>query len=279
MEDERLRLRPAEATVRADQLLERGHFAEHRVVLAEQQQVGGVDHGVLALEAHDRVRAEQGRRVLALDPVLVEEARPIRAEDHGPELLRADSSSPDARVGRDRGDESRVELLELLDRESVVVPGEPHQPEIARADDRDRRRIGDGGGSSSTSSRLTVPSASVLLASAARATVGPTPLARGDLRQERVHEGRPLGLGLGLDDRRAAAHQLADVLAEADAVSLEECLAEALAVIGQDDELVRPGRLIGRLDAASRWRGRRRRAPRAIRRAPGRSGGRARRSR
>ena len=73
-------------------------------------------------------------------------------------------------------------------------------------------------------------------------------LARGDLRQERVHEGRTLGLGLGLDDRRAAAHQLADVLAEALAVALEERRAEALAVVRQDDELVRPRRLLGRLD-------------------------------
>ena len=73
-------------------------------------------------------------------------------------------------------------------------------------------------------------------------------LALGDLRQERVDEDRALGLGLGLDQRRAPAHQAADELAEADAVALQERLAEALAVVGQDDELVRPGRLVGRLD-------------------------------
>ena len=45
-------------------------------------------------------------------------------------------------MGRDRGDQARVELLELLDGEPMVVAGEPDEPEIARADDRDRRFIG-----------------------------------------------------------------------------------------------------------------------------------------
>ena len=76
----------------------------------------------------------------------------------------------------------------------------------------------------------------------------PDPLALGDLGQQRVDEDRSLGLGLGLDQRRAPAHQAPDVLAEADAVALEERLAEALPVIGQDDELVGPRRLVGRLD-------------------------------
>ena len=139
VEDERLGLRAAEAAVRADELLERGDLAELGVVLAEQQQVRRVDHLVLALEAHDRVRPEQGRRVLALDPVLVEVARPVRPEDDRAVRLRADQQQPDARMGRDRGDEARMELLELLDRQAVIVAGEPDEPEIARPDDRDRR--------------------------------------------------------------------------------------------------------------------------------------------
>ena len=109
------RLGPAQAAVRSDELLERRDLAHLRVVLAEQQQVGRVGHRVLALEAHDRVRAEERRRVLALDVVLVEVADAARPEDHGAALARPDHQQPDARVRRQRGDEVRVELLELLD--------------------------------------------------------------------------------------------------------------------------------------------------------------------
>src|SRR6478672_5419725 len=72
MEDEGLRLEATETAVRADELLEGRDLAHLRVVLAQEQQVRRVGHRVLALEAHDRVRAEDHRRVLALDAVLVE---------------------------------------------------------------------------------------------------------------------------------------------------------------------------------------------------------------
>ena len=136
-------LRTAQAAVRADELLERRDLAHLRVVLAEQEQVRRVGHRVLALEAHDRVLAEEGRRVLALDPVLVEIADalrrrrpPRRAPRSGPSAARrrdAPASVP-TRFG--------MELLELLDRQPVVVPGEPHEPEVAGADDGDRRLVG-----------------------------------------------------------------------------------------------------------------------------------------
>ena len=175
MEDERLGLRAAETAVRADQLLERGDLAELGVVLAEQQQVGRMDHRVLALEAHDRVRPEQLGRVLALDLVLVEEARALRAEDDRAELLRADQQQPDARVCRDRGDEPgwSSSSSSTVSRWSCPVnQTRPRLPEPTTA-----MVVGSAiGGSSSTSSRLTVPSASVLLAQGGRATLGPTPL-------------------------------------------------------------------------------------------------------
>ncbi len=174
VEDEGLGLRPTEAAVRADELLERGHLAELRVVLAEQQQVRGVGHRVLALEAHDRVRPEDRRRVLAFDPVLVEEPGALRSEDDRAEGLRADEQHPDTGMRRDRRDETRVQLLELLHREAVIVSGEPDQAQVPRADHRDRRGIGDGR-SPPPRSRSTTPSR-VRLARAARATVGPTPL-------------------------------------------------------------------------------------------------------
>ena len=47
--------------------------------------------------------------------------------------------------------------------------------------------------------------------------------------------------------RRASAHQVADDLAEALPVALLERRAEALAVVRQDDELVRARRILGRL--------------------------------
>ena len=63
----------------------------------------------------------------------------------------------------------------------------------------------------------------------------------------------PSACGLGLDQRRASAHQVADDLAEALAVALLERGAQALAVVGQDDELVRPrGVLGGLLERADR---------------------------
>ena len=49
-------------------------------------------------------------------------------------------------------------------------------------------------------------------------------------------------------ERGPSAHEAADELAEAHAVALQERLAEALAVVGEDDELVRPRGLLGRLD-------------------------------
>ena len=173
---------------------------------------------------------------------------PFGPKTTAPYVLRADQQHPDARVGRDRGDESRMERLELLDRESVVVAGEPDEPEVARADDGDRRRHRRRAVSSSSSSRLTTPSV-VLLGQRGARDGRPDALGLGDLRQERVHEGRALGLASwSRPDGRPAAHQAADVLAEAHAVALQERLAEALAVVGQDDELVRPRRLVGRLD-------------------------------
>ena len=113
--------KPAQAAVRADQLLEGGDLAHLRVVLAEQQQVGRVGHRVLALEAHDRVLAEERRRVLALDPVLVEVADAPRPEGDGAVLRRADHQEADARVRGQRRDQLRVQVLELLDRQAVVV--------------------------------------------------------------------------------------------------------------------------------------------------------------
>ena len=87
--------------------------------------------------------AEERRRVLALDAVLVEEADAASARSpSAPYSLRADQHESDARVVGEAVEQPRVQLLELLDRQAMVVAGEPHQAEVARTDDDDRRLIG-----------------------------------------------------------------------------------------------------------------------------------------
>ena len=145
---------------------------------------------------------------------------------------------------RELADQPGVALLQLLDREPVVVAGEVDEPEVARADDGDRRRVG------GRRDRLLVEVDDAIAGPAREGDAGDRaadPGRRDHLGQERVHERRALRRDVALDDRRAAAHQVADHLAEALAVALEERRAQALAVVGQDDELVRPGRVLGRL--------------------------------
>ena len=102
------------------------------------------------------------------------------------------------------------------------------------------------GGGISSWSRSTTPS--VVWLGERRAGDGRADaLAAGDLRQHRVDERRPLARGLRLDERGPPAHEVADDLAEALAVALLERRAEALAVVGEDHELVRARRVLGGL--------------------------------
>ena len=133
-------------------------------------------------------------------------------------------------------------LLELLDGEAMVVAGEPDEPEVAGADDRDRGFVG--------------RRRDVLLVEvddAVRRLVrergprhgGSDALAARDLREERVHEGRSLSLRLRLDHGRATAHQIADNLAQALAVALLEGRPEALPMVGEHDEPVGSRGILG----------------------------------
>ena len=241
VQDERLRLRAAQAAVGADQLLVRRDLAELRVVLADEQEVRRVGHRVLALHAHDRVRPEQGGGVLAVDVVLVEVPDALRAEDDRAALARADHEHRHARMGGECRDEPRVQLLELLDRQPVVVPREPDKAEVAGADHRDRRRVR----GRRDLFRIEVDDAVFRRAGErdARDARADAPAPR-DLRQERVDEGRALGLRLRLEELRAAGHEVADHLAEALVVALLERRAQALAVVGEDDEVVGTGSVL-----------------------------------
>ena len=190
----------------ADQLFECRHLAELRIVLTEQQQVRRVGHRVLALQAHDRVRSEELRRVLAFDAILVEVPGALRAEDHGPVLPRSNHHQAHAWMRGDRGHQPRVQFLELFDRQSLIVAGEPHEPQVAGAHDGDGRRVGDGHLLLGVEVDHPVCRLALEGGTGDRRTDA---LARRDLRQERIHECRTLGLGRGLDQRRAAAHELA----------------------------------------------------------------------
>ena len=126
-------------------------------------------------------------------------ARAVRAEhDRAESAFERTSSSPTPGCAATAATRPGMQLLELLDRQPVVMAGEPDEPEVARADDGDRRR---------RRRRRLRPRRRrdrrrrrSSCSSAARATRRADALGLGDLRQERVHEGRPFGLGLGLDD-------------------------------------------------------------------------------
>ena len=123
---------------------------------------------------------------------------PFGPKTTAPNSFERTISIPTPGMRRDRRDEARVELLELLDRQPVVVAGEPDEAEVARA-----RRPRSTPASATGGSLLVgveVDDAVGRLAREGGARDGrPDALALGDLRQERVDEDRPLGLGLGLD--------------------------------------------------------------------------------
>ena len=134
-----------------------------------------------------------------------------------------------------------MELLQLLHGQPVVVPGEPDQPQVAGSDHGDRGLVG----GRRDLLVVEVDDAVVRLSGKGGPRHGRADaLAAGDLGEEGVHEGGPLGLGRRLHDGGAPAHQVAHDLAQALPVALLEREAEALAVVGQDDELVRPRRIL-----------------------------------
>ncbi len=103
VEDEREALRAPHAAVRADQLLEGGDFAELGPERAVQHQVGAVGEAVGAAQVLGGVGAEAGQRVLALEPILIEEPRPALADRERAEALRADQQEADPGVVAEGG--------------------------------------------------------------------------------------------------------------------------------------------------------------------------------
>src|SRR4051794_12463610 len=92
-------------------------------------------HGVCSAEARDRVWAEDGKRVLALDDAVGDMAHAARPERES--SARRGTYEHDAHAGvvHQRRHQTRMVVLELLDAQPVVVTGEVHEPEVPGADD------------------------------------------------------------------------------------------------------------------------------------------------
>ena len=131
--------------------------------------------------------------ILALDDVLIEIADAVPAEDHGPALGGADHHQADAGMGRQGPDEVRVQRLELLERQPVVVAGEPHEPQVAGPHDGDRRLVG---GRRDLFLVEVDDAVRGLVRQRGAGNGRADALAPGDLRQDRVDEGRAFAGGL-----------------------------------------------------------------------------------
>ena len=162
----------------------------------------------------------------------------------------------------ERLDEVRVGLLDRLERHPLLADVEVDERQVAARDDDEvrglhlllvvalrgrrarrralRRHLG---------VRRTHLDLAVLRAAArdgARERSGEA-LGLRDLAEERVELAPVLDLCGRGGDRGLATHQRADDVLEGHAVALEERGAEALAVVGQDDEAIRPRRVLGGL--------------------------------
>ena len=94
MQDERPRLRAADAAVERDQLLERAAGLHPGVVEAADHDVGDVVESVRAEEMLRRIRREAGQRVVAVDRAVGEVAGAAAAEHDGPCSEERTSSQP-----------------------------------------------------------------------------------------------------------------------------------------------------------------------------------------
>ncbi len=117
VEDERSRLQPADASVERDQLLEGAALLELGVVEAAHHDVGDVLEAVGAQQVPGRGGRERRERVLALDAALREVVDAVGAERDRPVLGRADEQPADVGMRAEGGQELRVPLVDLLERQ------------------------------------------------------------------------------------------------------------------------------------------------------------------
>ena len=197
------------------------------------------------------------QRVVALDAAVGEVVRRrVGAEDErrrAPTSARAASRRAGARAAP--GIRPRMALVDLLQRQPAVLLHQVDEPEVARAE-HDDLAVGDV----------------VLRPRLARSS-------RAGRLAERVPDHRRLLVAAGdVRRRRRRSSERSHQVVEPVAVALLEGRALGLAVVGEDDDLVRAAARSGARARCGRTAGRACAAPPACRRAPARSGGRPRRS-
>ena len=223
-EDERTGLEAAHAAVERDQLLERAALVELGVVEAVHEEIGRVREPVRAKQVLRGRRGERRERILPLDAPVGEEPRAATAEHDRPGLRGADEHEADVLVLEQGRDQLRVPLVDLLAGQAPRLVQQVHEAEIPGAEHDD------------------VLAAHVLLAAAllARLVALPGRLVEGDA---------DAGAALVLPRLRAHVVRLdraANEILERVAVPLLERGALRLAVIGEDDDVVRPRRVLPR---------------------------------
>ena len=137
VEDERARLHAADPAVEADQLLEGAALLELGVVEAAHHDVGDVREPVGAQQVRGRGGRERRERILALDAPVGEVVGAAGAERDRAVLGGADEQPADVRVRAEGGDELRVALVDLLERQPAALLHQVDEAEVARAEHDD----------------------------------------------------------------------------------------------------------------------------------------------
>ena len=126
--------------MRADQLLERGDFAELRPDRAVDHQVGAMRKCIGSLDVLGRVAAKALKRVFAFDPFFIEESCSVPAEHDGAEALGAhgalehEPDAPDGRAGSRQGRDSSVSIRSKAN--PAVLARKLDQPQASRGHHR-----------------------------------------------------------------------------------------------------------------------------------------------
>ena len=137
VEDERLGLRAAEAAVERDQLLEGAALVEVGVVEGADHDVGDVREPVRAEQVPRRVRREVRERVLALDPSVVQEVRPLAPIASAPCSSERTSSQPTCGCAASAGTSRGWRCVDLLARHPARLVHQVDEPEVPRREHDD----------------------------------------------------------------------------------------------------------------------------------------------
>jgi hypothetical protein len=199
--------------VERDQLFERAALLGFVVVEAVHEQVGRVRERVGPEQMARGAGREGGERILALDVAVAQPVRAVRAERDGAVGLRPDQHEPHVRVGAQRSDQLRVTAVDLLQGQPLLAVHQVDEAEIAGAQHDDLAFHALGLGRRAPRRRLVQ-----CLADGARVLVAG------------IHPVHVAG-------RQRSLHQVVQAVA----VALPERRPLRLAVVRQDDDLVRPG--------------------------------------